>query len=214
MATHSSVLARRIPGTGEPGGLPLQTKHPSSGDNPLTMTILVVTSTLPSIRVAQLSMDGNGEDSACQQSQALVASEVTPEPPQMWSCLKAESLAIGSARLSCEVGLRGLDGGEAPFCGARCLSWHERQQTHRSKASSAPGLHRVRLALEGPLSEGVRPCDSQAALPQPWFQGLPALTQQAARNQGWGAPGSCSSSAHSPRHWYFLGQETPTVQQS
>ena len=35
---------------------------------------------------------------------------MTPEPPQMWSCLKAESLAIGSARLDCEVGLRGLDG--------------------------------------------------------------------------------------------------------
>lgn len=37
---------------------------------------------------------------------------MTPEPPQMWSCLKAESLAIGSVRLGCEVGLRGLDGVE------------------------------------------------------------------------------------------------------
>jgi hypothetical protein len=65
--------------------------------------------------------------------------------------------------------------------------------------------------LRGTLSEGVMPCDGHAALSQPWFQGLPALTQQAARNQGWGSPGSCSSSAHSPRHSYFLGQETPTV---
>ena len=37
---------------------------------------------------------------------------MTPESPQMGSCLKAESLAIGSARLGCEVGLRGLDGVE------------------------------------------------------------------------------------------------------
>lgn len=37
---------------------------------------------------------------------------MTPEPPQMWSCLKAESLAIGSVRLGCEVGLKGLDGVE------------------------------------------------------------------------------------------------------
>ena len=27
MATHSSVLARRIPGTGEPGGLPSMGSH-------------------------------------------------------------------------------------------------------------------------------------------------------------------------------------------
>ena len=27
MATHSSVLARRIPGTGEPGGLPSMASH-------------------------------------------------------------------------------------------------------------------------------------------------------------------------------------------
>ena len=27
MATHSSVLARRIPGTGEPGGLPSKGSH-------------------------------------------------------------------------------------------------------------------------------------------------------------------------------------------
>ena len=32
MATHSSVLARRIPGTGEPGGLPSMGSHRVSHD--------------------------------------------------------------------------------------------------------------------------------------------------------------------------------------
>ena len=32
MATHSSVLARRIPGTGEPGGLPSMGSHRLQSD--------------------------------------------------------------------------------------------------------------------------------------------------------------------------------------
>ena len=50
MATHSSILAWRIPGTGEPGGLPSMGSHRAGHDgSDLAATAVVITHLEPDI---------------------------------------------------------------------------------------------------------------------------------------------------------------------
>ena len=128
MATHSSVLAWRIPGTGKPGGLPSLGSH-RVGHDWSDLTAVVAAAAFRGPRASCFSLPGAGPGSpACAvgpQARPLTRSRACPLPLAVLADMAAPSLPAWLALQTRARTLRAFSTAVSPVTGAPRLSPRE-----------------------------------------------------------------------------------------